>query len=118
MSPSRSRTHTPSLRSMAGKRIMGGEASSVLSREDGRTLRIPSKEVGNDPQPKPLALFRMELRAHRGVVRDDGSYRAAVVGLRNEVALLRGAQMIGVHEISVQAPRAKRYALRNRMRQA
>ena len=99
-----------------GKENYGrGSFKRALPR-DGRTLRIPSQEVGDEPQPKSLALFRMELRAHRGFVRDDGSYRTAVFRLCNNVALLRGAQMIGVHEISVQAPRPERYSLRNRMR--
>ena len=41
-------------------------------------------------KPQPLALLRVELRADHVVAPDDGRERAAVIGLRHQIAALRG----------------------------
>src|SRR5271165_6882326 len=109
MSPWRSRTHMPSLRSMAGNRIMkdrvavlvvaglllqvfsyrsfvtGFFVTDLCACKGTAPLRRPFQEIRNQPQPQPLALFRMELGAHRGIARHDGGNRPAVVGVGDQL---------------------------------
>src|SRR5262249_20535300 len=109
MSPCSRRTHAPSFRSMAGKRI-------TISADEGS--RLPFQEIGNQPQAQPLTLFRMELRADRGVASDDRSKPASIIDIGKDVLRLRSLQMKGVHEIGVQAIGAERNIAKQRMRLA
>ncbi len=43
----------------------------------------------------------MELRADGGVARDDRRDRAAILGARDDIGLVPGLEVIGVHEIGV-----------------
>src|SRR5215467_9073453 len=101
MSPCSSRTHTPSLRSIAGKRIT--------------RLRIPLEEISDQLEAEALALLRVKLRAHHGVATDDRGDRPAVIRLGHEVGALRDLEMVGMHEISVQALRPDGDAFEQRM---
>src|SRR4029453_9607605 len=90
IAPWRSRTHWPSLRSMAGNRII--EAS-----------RLPLEEVGNQREPEPLAFLRVELAASHVVPCHERSYHTAIVGARDKRATVARHEMIRVHEIGVEA---------------
>src|SRR5690606_12523023 len=87
MSPSFRRTHWPSSRSMAGKRIISG---------------LPAQEIGDEGKAERLALFRMELRAGLVAAGDEGGHRAAIVDGRDHVVGVFGGEVVGVHEIGVQ----------------
>src|ERR1700728_3969077 len=108
MSPSSRRTHTPSLRSMAGNRIKGAHRvrrAALLGR-----LRFPVEEICDQRKPKFLALFRMELSAGIIVASHQGRDRSAIVRLGYEVGIVGGAQMVAVNEIGVQSSRPQRNA--------
>src|ERR1700722_12811367 len=102
MSPCWSRTHTPSLRSIAGKRIIV-------------RLRRPLEEIGDEREAEALALLGVELGAEHGVARDDRGDGAAVVGLRDEVGAVGDLELIGMHEVGVQAAGAGGDAVEQRM---
>src|SRR5207237_9306713 len=104
MSPCSSRTHCPSLRSMAGKRITR------------RPSRLPLQKIGDQLEPQALALLRMELGTDHGVAPHDSRDRTAVVGFGDEVGALGRLEMERVHEIGVQPRRPDRDAVEQRMR--
>src|SRR5262249_56015733 len=64
---------------------------------------------------EPLALFRVKLRANHVVASDNGSERAAIVSLRNQVVALRCFQFVRVHEIRMQSIGSHRYTGKERM---
>src|SRR3546814_14727685 len=99
MSPSLRRTHWPSFRSMAGKRII----SSVLLLRG--PSRLPAQEIGNQGKAQRLALFRVELRPDHVVAPDKGRHRPAVTGGGDDVRGVFCRQMIRVDEIGVQSVR-------------
>ena len=96
------------------------DAAAILEvdggKEDhGRHLR----KLAMQREAERLALLGMELRAGDIVASDDGGQRAAIVGLRDEQSAgSDGLQVIGVHEIGVQAIRPGRDAVEQRMRPA
>src|SRR5690606_17191104 len=98
MSPSFRRTHWPSFRSMAGKRII---------------LRLPAQEIGDEGKTERLALLRMELGAGLVVAGDEGGHRPAVVDGRHHVLRVRRGEMVGMDEIGV---KPRRDAVEERMR--
>ena len=57
----------------------------------------------------------MKLRARAGVARHHRGDRSAVVGLRDQAIAVRGPQVIGVHEIAVQAVGPERDAREQRV---
>ncbi len=57
----------------------------------------------------------MKLRADHGVLRHDRRDRPAIISARDHVVLVRGVQMIRVHEISVAALIAQRQPFQHRM---
>src|SRR6266851_10481994 len=119
MSPCSRRTHWPFFRSMAGNRIMECCLLPAPLRgrvgEGGTLSRLPFQKVRNQSQPEALALFRVKLRADRGVLADHRRHRAAVIGARQHVRLVRGVEVIGVHEIAMAALRPQRQTLEHRM---
>src|SRR5215475_2548679 len=140
MSPCSSRTHAPSLRSMAGKRITtilaqrGSPArrrthvwTTGVDRARLRALgaiepkgasRLPLQEIGDQPQAQPLALLRVELRSDHGVAADDRGEGTAVVRFGDEIGARGRLEVERMHEISVQALRPDGDALEQRMRPA
>src|SRR3984893_5420077 len=140
MSPCSSRTHAPSLRSMAGKRIttiLAGRHSPAPLRRLVRTIaagrprlhapattnlrgasRLPLQEIGDQPQAQPLALLRVELSSDHRVAADDGGEWTAVVRFGDEIAAPGRLEVERVHEISVQALRPDGDAVEQRMRPA
>src|SRR5215472_3613854 len=140
MSPCSSRTHAPSLRSMAGKRIttiLAQRRSPARRRthvwttgvdrarfrapgtiEPKGASRLPLQEIGDQPQAQPLALLRVELRSDHGVAADDRGEGAAVVRFGDEIGSRGRLEVERMHEISVQALRPDGDALQQRMRPA
>src|SRR5262245_43127722 len=140
MSPCSSRTHAPSLRSMAGKRIttiLAQPHSPARHRthvwttgvdraafrapgaiEPKGASRLPLQEVGDQPQAQPLALLRVELRSDHGVTADDRGEGPAVVRFGDEIGSRGRLEVERMHEISVQALRPDGDALEQRMRPA
>ena len=57
----------------------------------------------------------MELRADHVVAPDDGGERAAIVGLRHQIAALRRFELEAVHEIGMQPVRPERNVLEQRV---
>ena len=49
------------------------------------------------------------------IARHNGRDRAAVIGLRDEIGAVRHLQLIGMHEIGVEAVRAERQAFHERV---
>src|SRR6516164_9293332 len=98
----------PSLRSMAGNRITKAGSGS----------RLPFEEIRNQAQTQPLAFFRMKLGARSGVVGNDRGNWPTIVGIGNEVGIIRSQQMKGVHKIGMQALGTKRDAAQQGMRPA
>src|SRR5258707_7183879 len=99
MSPCSSRTHAPSLISMAGNRIttelacgrsLQPQCGPVRAHGEERAIApatiqpadaswLPLEEVGDQSQAQPLALFRVELGADHRVAADDRRNRTTVV---------------------------------------
>src|SRR5829696_1872185 len=73
--------------------------------------RLPLQKIADQSEAQFLALLRMELRADHIIARDDGGDRPAVIGLGQQVCRVFRLELIGVHEIGVQAARAKRDAV-------
>src|SRR5947209_4372614 len=145
MSPCCRRTAGPSLRSIAGKRIIilrslrpsGARAgihnpsphasrtnrgygfrarAFVAPRNDQpSSSRLPPQKIGNQRQTEPLALLGMELRAGIIVARDDCGDRAAVIGIRHKTISIR-VEVIRVHEIAMQSVIPERNPIEQRMR--
>src|SRR3569623_49877 len=108
MSPCSSRTARPSLRSMAGKRIIlllrhsGRLAKQVdpessdgfrvreLHSRPGMTTEIssrrPFQKIRDQLQPELLALLRVKLRADDVITADDGGQRPAVFRQHNQIS--------------------------------
>src|SRR5215467_14109903 len=140
MSPCSSRTHAPSLRSMAGKRIttiLAQRRSPARRRthvwttgvdrarfrapgtiEPKGASRLPLQEIGDQPQAQPLALLRVELRSDHRVAADDRGEGTAVVRFGDEIGARRRLEVERMHEISMQALRPDGDALEQRMRPA
>src|SRR5262245_19912568 len=140
MSPWSSRTHAPSLRSMAGKRITTipayrrsperhrthvwttGRARAAFrapgTSEPQGALRLPLQEIGDQPQAQPLALLRVELSSDHRVAADDRGEGTAVVRFGDEIAARARLEVERMHEISMQALRPDGDALEQRMRPA
>src|SRR5215468_11081438 len=140
MSPCSSRTHAPSLRSMAGKRIttiLAQSRSPARHRthvwtagvdrarlrapgaiEPKGASRLPLQEIGDQPQAQPLALLRVELRSDHGVAADDRGEGPAVVCFGDEIGARRRLEVERMHEISVQTLRPDGDAFEQRMRPA
>ena len=70
ISPWRRRTHCPSLRSMAGNRIMAPSPWSWL----------PLEKIGDQREPERLALLRVKLTARQIVVSNERGDGPAIVG--------------------------------------
>ena len=79
----------PPTRQSAGRRRHRG-----YRRTDGR-------EVGQHRQPRRLALFRVELHAHRRPLLDGGGERLAVVRRRGDDPAILGVGIEGMHEVHV-----------------
>ena len=62
-----------------------------------------AQKIRQQRKTKALALLGMELRAREIVARDHRRDRAAIIGLGDEIGFVRRLQLIGVHEIGVQA---------------
>src|SRR5258705_12373556 len=126
MSPCSSRTQAPSLRSMAGNRIMTGlarpraatpcrraRAAGVNRAACGKpgtneppgASWLPLQEVGDQPQAQALALLRVELGADHGAAADDGADRPALVSFGDEIGALGCLEVERMHEIGVQSVR-------------
>src|SRR4029450_10709369 len=140
MSPFSTRTHAPSLRSMAGKRIttiLAQPYSPARHRthvwttgvdrarlrapgalEPKGASRLPLQEIGDQPQAQPLALLRVELRSDHRVAADDRGEGAAVVRFGDEITARRRLEVERMQQISVQALRPDGDALEQRMRPA
>src|SRR5262249_55840205 len=141
MSPCSSRTHAPSLRSMAGKRIttiLAQPHSPARHRthvwttgvdraafrapgaiEPKGASRLPLQEVGDQPQAQPLALLRgWERGAAQGAPADARGGGPAVVRFGDEIGSRGRLEVERMHEISVQALRPDGDALEQRMRPA
>src|SRR6516164_11647038 len=125
MSPCSSRTHVPSLRSMAGKRIttiLAQSRSPAWHRthvwttgvdrarfrapaaiEPKGASRLPLQEIGDQPQAQPLALLRVELSSDHRVAADDRSEGAAVVRLGDKIGARGRLEVERMHEIGMQA---------------
>src|SRR5690606_11989326 len=99
------RTHWPSFRSMAGKRIM----SSVLLLRG--PSRLPAQEIGDQGEAESLALFRMELCRGHVVAFDEGCHRPTIIGGRDDVRGVFRCQMVRMDEIGVQPVRPGRNAV-------
>ena len=87
------------------------ERGCVRQARDARAawrITASTSGIGDQPQAQPLALLRMELGADDGVAADDRGDRAAVVGLGDEIGALGRLEVVGVHEIGVQAVRPER----------
>src|SRR5262249_6243670 len=130
MSPCSRRTQTPSLRSIAGNRIIfrslrvgacpyrrtGIHPRSARGQAFAWTCLWRSLEkIRDQRKTEALALFGMELRAHHGVARHDRGERATIVGLRDEVGAVCDFELIRVHEIGMLALRAGRDTVEHRM---
>src|SRR5262245_36274997 len=140
MSPCSRRTHAPSLRSMAGKRITTILAQSrsparrrthvwttAVDRaafrapgaiEPKGASRLPLKEIGDQPQAQPLAFTRVELRYVHTFAADYRCEGTAVVRFGDEICARGRLEVERMHEISVQALRPDGDALEQRMRPA
>src|SRR3984893_3653263 len=84
-------------------------------RPPGKTSRLPFQEVRDQGQPEALALLRVKLGADRGVLADDCCHRPAVICACQNVRLVGGVEVVGVHEIGVTAFWAERETLEHRM---
>src|SRR5882762_424532 len=115
MSPCSRRTHTPSLRSIAGNRIK----TLALRHSYGGavdTSRLPPEEICDQGKAQLLALFRMKLCAGIIIAPDQGRDRSTVVAIRHQVGRLLDLQVVTMDEICVQAGRPQRNALKEGMR--
>src|SRR5262245_54133397 len=119
MSPCSRRTHRPSLRSMAGKRITCLPTPACRSSDERRlSSRFPLEEIGDHLEPEPLALLGMELGAGIAVARHHGGEGTAVVGLGHQIGAALRLEVVGVHEIGVQPFGSKPNAVQQRVRAA
>src|SRR5262245_61483530 len=69
--------------------------------------RLPVKKIGDDLKAETLTLLRMELGAGIAVARDDSGDRPAIIGVGHEVGAVARIEVIGVHEIGMQALRTQ-----------
>src|SRR5690606_31370613 len=83
MSPCSRRTASPFFRSIAGKRITGGS-------------RLPAQEMGAQGTPGLRPLLGMKLRAGVIAARHHRRERPAIIGFRQQIAGVGGAQLVGV----------------------
>src|SRR5262249_51128161 len=114
MSPCSRRTHTPSLRSIAGNRIK----ALAFRHSYGRAVdisRLPPEEICDQGKSQLLALFRMKLRAGIIIAPDQGRNRSAVVAIRHQVGCVLDLQVVAMDEICMQAGRPQRNAVEERM---
>src|SRR6266853_1726075 len=115
MSPCSRRTHTPSLRSMAGNRI---KALALLhSCADAVDIsRLPREEICDQGKSQLLALFRVKLRTGIVVPRDQCRHRSPIIAIRHQIGRVLDLQVVAMDEICVQASGPQRNAFKKGMR--
>src|SRR5687767_8933147 len=65
--------------------------------------RSPFQEIGNESEAELLALLGVELGPCKIALGDGGRYRASIIRDSQDIIIVSSLQMVGVHEISVQA---------------
>src|SRR5262249_10891170 len=115
MSPCSRRTHTPSLRSMAGNRI---KALALRHSRGGAVdmSRLPPQEICDQGKSQLLALFRMKLCAGIIITPDQGRDRSTIVAIGDQIGRVLDLQMVTMDEIGVQASGPQRDAVEEGMR--
>src|SRR5215470_15832179 len=115
MSPCSRRTHTPSLRSMAGNRI---KALALLhSHGDAVDIsRLPSEEISDQGKAQLLALLRVKLRTGIVVSCDQCRHRSPIIAIRHQIGLVLDLQVVTMDEICVQAGGPQRNAIKEGVR--
>src|SRR5262245_55021252 len=114
MSPCSRRTHTPSLRSMAGNRI------NVLALlhpfgDAANKSRLPPEEICDQGKSQLLALFRVKLRTGIVVPSDQSRHGSTIIAIRHQIGRLLDLQVVTMDEIRVQAGGPQRNAIKEGM---
>jgi hypothetical protein len=115
MSPCLRRTQWPSLRSIAGIKIMSVGHDAVDKEVRSRKSGVPVQEIAVQGQTLGGALLRVELRRKNIIACNRGGKASAVIGLARSVACFRRMGVEAVHEIE---PARVRHAAPHRVDRA